>query len=231
MFSAPGAGEPANLPQWKLEKAGDVETNPGPRKTTRDRPTARVLIGDSLVKGLRDETWNVRAWHGGTWEDLIQWVEQAPHILKGMREVAVLAGGNAVCSRPGSSRTSEEPEDVIRDLYALVRRLQTAGATTIKVLGVPKRRNLEDMNAERVKKGKAPKSPNPEEPDACKPGENTKIVKLNELIQNNARSRGYDYVGVSNFSSGRYFERDGVHLSERGYRLLASTLNRAFDRR
>ena len=161
----------------------------------------------------------------------MEWVKQAPHIMEGMREVAVLAGGNAVCSRPGSNRTSEEPEDVIRDLYALVRRLRTAGARTIKLLGVPKRRNLKDMNEARARKGKKPRKPNREEPDACKPGENAKIIRLNDLLQKNARSRGYEYVGVSRFSSGRYFRRDGVHLSERGYRLLARTLNRSFEER
>ena len=61
-----GAEEPADLSQWKIAQAGDVETNPGPpkyayegkRTTVRKRETPNLLMGDSLIKDIRNELWN-----------------------------------------------------------------------------------------------------------------------------------------------------------------------------
>ena len=87
-----GSANPASASLLLL--AGDVETNPGPgrrslsvparnvltlsylNKTliTKSRPTSNLLMGDSIVKAVGNENWNVRSVSGGTPEHLLEWV-------------------------------------------------------------------------------------------------------------------------------------------------------------
>ena len=141
-FLSPEPDNPADLALLLL-RAGDIETNPGPKKKTiKNRPTRNLLIGDSLVSPVENKAWNIRAVHGGTPKDLREWIQE-PGMLNGADNVAILVGGNAVCSKPGKTPPST-PDLTTEDIFGLVEDLRNKGVTSIKVLGVPKRRCNEE---------------------------------------------------------------------------------------
>ena len=145
-FLAIESDGPADLTLKLLILAGDVETNPGPKKrTVRDRPTKNLLMGDSIIKPIENnESWNVRAVHGGTPEDLRDWLLNEPDMLNGADNVAILIGGNSVCSKR-NRKPIADPEWTTEQIFGLVADLKRANVASIKVLGVPKRSCKKDM--------------------------------------------------------------------------------------
>ena len=236
---ATGAEEPADLSQWKIAQAGDVETNPGPhryskkeyayerkRTTVRKRETPNLLMGDSLIKDIRNELWNIRAIHGGIPIDLRDWVHDKPDIVRRMDNVVILAGGNAVCTRPDSNKTPTSPESTAKQIFSLVWKLRREGVGTVRVLGIPKRRNEEDMR-KRNPETSGSENPKRRKKEACKTGQNSNISRLNDILRSNERKEGYRFVGMGDIAARDCFQDDGVHLSEKGVCALANILRRS----
>ena len=234
VFLATGVDEPADLSQWKLLLAGDVETNPGPKRTTvKIRKTANLLMGDSLIQDVDNDTWSIRAVHGGTPEDLRDWIRDEPEILEGTKNVTILTGGNSVCTKIDSRKTPEKPEKTAEDIYELVQELKQKGVESVKVLGIPKRRNEEDMKKRQGQEQEATTSTANEPPnkkrklkEACKSGENASIAKLNDILREN-EAKGYKFVGIGNIAARSCFQTDGVHLSGKGVCALAAILRKS----
>ena len=58
---------------------------------------------------MENRNWSIRAAQGGKPEDLTQWIEEEPEPIRRAQRVAILYGGNAVCSRRGGpTQTAEE---------------------------------------------------------------------------------------------------------------------------
>ena len=94
-FSVKGSTKPASA-SLLLLLAGDVETNPGPGKRPLSVPARNVLTLSRSVSG-------------GTPENLLEWVKHKPEILKGISNVALLVGGNSVCTKWGHDEPRSTP--------------------------------------------------------------------------------------------------------------------------
>ena len=235
-FLAIESDGPADLTLKLLILAGDVETNPGPKKrTVRDRPTKNLLMGDSIIKPIENnESWNVRAVHGGTPEDLRDWLLNEPDMLNGADNIAILIGGNSVCSKR-NRKPIADPEWTTEQIFGLVADLKRANVASIKVLGVPKRSCKKDMKerdqastSDGTPPTKKAKNNLPKKKEACKPGENNSISEINDVLRESGDKYGYKFVGVGNeLASESCFSEDGVHLSRTGACHLAKILRKS----
>ena len=209
----------------ELKLMNDVETNPGTKRTTvRTRDTGNLLMGDSIVAPVENRMWSVRAVHGGIPTDLRDLVRREPEMLQGVAKVAILVGGNAVCSK-GQSAPRSTPNPTAAQIFRLVQDIKERGVPEVYVLGIPKRRCQEDPSQE----GKEQRTDLDGDPlnDACKPGDNGSINLVNDLLRQNSEAYGYTFVGVgTELASTHAFADDGVHLSPNGISRLAKILRR-----
>ena len=238
-FLATELDDLADLTLLLLLQAGDVERNPGPKRTigrvskrttVKNRPTNNLLMGDSIIAAVENKLWNIRAVHGGNPTDLREWVQKEPNMFS-MENVAILIGGNAVCSR-NNQKPISTPDRTVKEIFELVRDLKKLRVKSIKVLGVPKRRCKEDMKDKQqsTSSEQPPPSESDEElpkPDACKTGENGSITAINDKLRASGEEYGYTFVGVGKeLASESVFADDGVHLSSTGVSHLAKLLRK-----
>ena len=232
-FLAIESDGPADLALKLLILAGDVESNPGPKRTVSDRPTRNLLMGDSIIKPIENnESWNVRAVHGGGPEDLRDWLLNEPDMLNGADNVAIMIGGNSVCSRvwKPNQKPIADAEWTTEQIFGLVADLKRANVASIKVLGVPKRSCKKDMDQASTSDGPPPAKKNnlPKKKEACKPGENNSISEINDILRKSGDEHGYKFVGVGlELASEHCFSEDGVHLSRTGACHLAKILRKS----
>ena len=170
---------------------------------------------------------SVQAVHGGNPTDLRDWVKRESEMLSGDTRVAILVGGNAVCSK-GESAPRSSPDPTATQIFRLVKDLRDRGVPAVYVLGIPKRRCQKDPSqAERPRTSKD----GPALPEACKPGDNKSIAEVNDLLRQNGDEHGYTFVGVdTELASTWAFAEDGVHLSSNGVSRLAKILRRCLWR-
>ena len=199
-------GTPAHLARL-LIRAGDIELNPGPERITRLGDRNYVLLGDSLVRDITNPKWTVRALSGGKPEDITEWIRTERDVVRGARNIAILCGGNSVCSKfpNGPTQSHEEAMQNIRQLVITIK--GTQGDANSKVLGNSKR----------------PRAPEQQ---------NKRIAELNTALKERATDNSYEFVGVGiELASSSVWARDGVHLNHTGTAKLAKILrNRCLPR-
>ena len=167
-FSVKGSANPAST-SLLLLLAGDIETNPGPgprslsvparnvmtlsylnkKLTTKTRATANLLMGDSIVRAVENPNWCVRSVSGGTPEHLLEWVRHKPEMLKGITNVAILVGGNSVCSKWNQDKPTSTPKLTSEAIFELVKFLKERGVQSVMVLGIPKRSCKRDPSTQK----------------------------------------------------------------------------------
>ena len=244
-FSVRGSTNPASA-SLLLLLAGDVETNPGPDRRplsvparnvltlsylnkkliTKSRPTSNLLMGDSIVKDIGNENWNVRSVSGGTPEHLLEWVKHKPEILKGISNVAILVGGNSVCTKWGQDEPRSTPTLTTQAIFDLVGHLKEQGIQNVHVLGILKRSCKADPNKTRSQMS-GTSNPPLRRRDACKPGENDSIRLVNDALRQNEEVHRYKFVGVGDLCSRSFYKPDGVHLNSTGVSRLAKILRKS----
>ena len=138
-------------------------------------------MGDSIVRAVENPNWCVRSVSGGTPEHLLEWVRHKPEMLKGITNVAILVGGNSVCSKWNQDKPTSTPKLTSEAIFELVKVLKERGVQSVMVLGIPKRSCKRDPSIQKptsttsIPPRRRSTSRKPKQRDACKPGENDNI--------------------------------------------------------
>ena len=126
--------------------------------------------------------------------------QEEREMLFGVARVAILVGGNAVCSK-GESAPRSTPDPTLTQIVRLVKDLKDRGVPAVCVLGIPKKRcqrtPARENNQEHQETGHPCRKP-------ANQG-TTSIAEVNDLLRQNGDEHGYTFVGwaLSSHQPGR----------------------------